>query len=356
MDRTFLIVLALSFLFHFTTVIYFVLNPLPSKGIVHTEALKRVQESYANVVLESTPLEFTGNMLTLPPAVKQEIERFVPSSGSSETAPPSSVLPTQTPPATANLAETKSPGGTVDRGVGRGGGITGTGNPDVANQGLLGILTSPSGDRTDNAIQDVLAQGTIQEQDYDKALRNMDRLASRGQSTSGGGVEGSGTGGSGGVQRQAITSGRRTEGGNLDGVVTGLGSAESAAFQRQADFAASQLAPLTDEGEEIQTSGGRLAGRDINLVSTVVYGHSAAIQYCYERELKRNPDLKGKVVIRFTITPAGQVTNPRIVSSTLKSESVERCILSRVSRWDDFGQIDASLGNATFRQVYTFGF
>jgi hypothetical protein len=88
--------------------------------------------------------------------------------------------------------------------------------------------------------------------------------------------------------------GRRTEGGSLDGVVTGLGSAETAAFTRTSDFDVSPLAPLSDEGQEISTLWRRLAGRDINEVSSIVYAHSAAIQYCFERELKRFPNLKEK--------------------------------------------------------------
>lgn len=357
LDRTFLIILAISFFMHFATVLYFVFNPLPAASSVDKEAIKRVQADYAEAVLETTPSDFIGNMLTLPQAVQKELESFVPSSGTSRTAPSSSILPPKGDGSTA-ASSTSGPGGsgTASRGVGTGGGTSTAGDPNVANQGLLGILTSPSGDRVDGTLQDVLGQGGVAEQDYDKAMRNMDRLASRGQATSGGGGSAEGTSGSGGMGRQAITSGRRTEGGSLDGVVTGLGSAETAAFTRTSDFDVSPLAPLSDEGQEIQPSGGRLAGRDINEVSSIVYAHSAAIQYCYERELKRFPNLKGKVVVRFTITPEGKVINPHIISSTLKSESVERCILSRVSRWDDFGQIDTEMGNATFRQVYTFGF
>ena len=44
-----------------------------------------------------------------------------------------------------------------------------------------------------------------------------------------------------------------------------------------------------------------------------------AIRGCYERELKRNPALKGKVVVRFNITPAGRAGDIRIEENTLGS-------------------------------------
>ena len=47
-----------------------------------------------------------------------------------------------------------------------------------------------------------------------------------------------------------------------------------------------------------------------------------AIQQCYEKELKRNPSLKGKVVVRFSITPAGRTTDIDIEENTLGNEAV----------------------------------
>ena len=52
----------------------------------------------------------------------------------------------------------------------------------------------------------------------------------------------------------------------------------------------------------------------------------SAIRGCYERELKRNPTLKGKVVVRFNITPAGRAGDVRIEENTLGSAEVGACI------------------------------
>ena len=96
--------------------------------------------------------------------------------------------------------------------------------------------------------------------------------------------------------------------------------------------------------------------RNSDEVSEVVNSHNAAIQYCYQRELKRNPDLKGKLVVRFVINPSGKVKDVKIISSTINNPRVERCVVNRIRRWDDFGAIDPAKGDATFRQVYTFGY
>ena len=51
---------------------------------------------------------------------------------------------------------------------------------------------------------------------------------------------------------------------------------------------------------------------------------------CYKREIHKNPNLEGKVVVAFTISPTGKVMSPSIRSSTLGSSPVEQCIVSKL--------------------------
>ncbi len=114
---------------------------------------------------------------------------------------------------------------------------------------------------------------------------------------------------------------------------------------------------LTNNGPNGQNNAAtETTGRDFNSIFPVIKHHEASINYCYARGLKRNPNLKGKVVVRFTVTPKGNVSEVTVVSSTLNNEQVEQCIVSRMSRWNDFGEVDASKGDATFRHVYVFGY
>lgn len=224
-------------------------------------------------------------------------------------------------------------------------------NNEVAREGILGILTSKSGETTPDELHDILQEGELSQREYSEKLEQLDRLRTQPSGSTDPDADGTSS-----TRRSEARGNRRTEGGKIDQVVTRLGTAQSSDLKRESDFDLLDLAPLTSDGPNNNAVNVNLGGRDINKVSSIVYAHSAAIQYCYERELKRRPNLKGKVAIRFTIRPNGRVVDPEIISSTLDSKSVERCILSRVSRWDDFGSIDPELGDASFRQVYTFGF
>jgi TonB family protein len=50
----------------------------------------------------------------------------------------------------------------------------------------------------------------------------------------------------------------------------------------------------------------------------------------YNRALRENPALQGKVVLRLTISPDGRVTFCEIVSSELNDAELERGLVQRV--------------------------
>lgn len=95
--------------------------------------------------------------------------------------------------------------------------------------------------------------------------------------------------------------------------------------------------------------------RDPRLVHEIVKGHSPAIQDCYKRALKRKPDLQGKLVVRFTIGIDGRVTRAELISSTLSDAELERCVLKRIRRWNDFPEAPPEYGEVRFVQEYKFG-
>lgn len=75
---------------------------------------------------------------------------------------------------------------------------------------------------------------------------------------------------------------------------------------------------------------GRLKRSDI---VKVIRRNIRQIRYCYERSLRRNPSLKGKVVVRWMIMASGRVKGAKVASSTLKNKRVESCLLRRVLRF-----------------------
>lgn len=58
-----------------------------------------------------------------------------------------------------------------------------------------------------------------------------------------------------------------------------------------------------------------------------------AVQSCYERQLKRQPTLAGRLVIRFDITPRGRVGKVGFEEDTLRSPAVEGCIAALMRGW-----------------------
>ncbi len=72
---------------------------------------------------------------------------------------------------------------------------------------------------------------------------------------------------------------------------------------------------------------------DREKLAAYVRSRKGAIQQCYEKELKRNPTLKGKVVVRFNITPAGRTSEIDIEENTLGNEAVASCIKTTIRGW-----------------------
>lgn len=74
-------------------------------------------------------------------------------------------------------------------------------------------------------------------------------------------------------------------------------------------------------------------GLDREVIAQYIKSQLGQILYCYERQLSANPELYGKVAVKFTISGTGQVDSQAINQTTLKSAQVEGCILSKVSKW-----------------------
>ncbi|WP_413560979.1 AgmX/PglI C-terminal domain-containing protein [Bdellovibrio sp. HCB209] len=81
--------------------------------------------------------------------------------------------------------------------------------------------------------------------------------------------------------------------------------------------------------EESEITG----GLDREVIAQYIKSKLGQILYCYERQLSANPDLFGKVAVKFTIGGSGQVEQQLIGDTTLKNSTVEGCILNRVAGW-----------------------
>jgi TonB family protein len=60
--------------------------------------------------------------------------------------------------------------------------------------------------------------------------------------------------------------------------------------------------------------------------------HINEVRFCYEQGLARNPELAGRVSIRFIISPSGAVTSSTVAESTLGDRTAEDCVARAVQR------------------------
>lgn len=138
------------------------------------------------------------------------------------------------------------------------------------------------------------------------------------------GLSGSGFGGAGGLGGGEVGFGA--------GGGAGLGSAGRG----------TGLGGSGGRGTGIGGRGLRLAVRAQNLrtqtglrpsseIQKVVDKNQGAIEECYAAA-RSNTDAKGKMTVRIIIAPDGAVTNAQVANSTIRNESLNRCVVSKMKR------------------------
>lgn len=344
-DKRFISVLAASILGNFFIIAFLVMNA-PQQ--LSNKDIARIQDRFAKLVLDKRPpAEPEAQFAEAAPAQEQPPEKTsAANTGSGRRSG-------GRPGLAAASGASGSRGGSEATGGNNAGASSASGrrtreqiSSEAGRAGILGLLTSNSGLAGGEAAEDVLNRNDAAA-DLDEALSKVSGSGLRRGSAADAGKP-LGSDGNG----RDVRGSRATNAGGIDALVQGLGEGRAQGVQRSGGFEVGGKEPLIEETEDGKATG----TRDRDAVAAVVSQHTSAIQFCYQRELKRTPNLKGKVVVRFVITPQGTVESVAILSSTLGNSAVENCLAQRIKRWDDFGAIDPAKGNTTFRQVYTFGY
>lgn len=76
-----------------------------------------------------------------------------------------------------------------------------------------------------------------------------------------------------------------------------------------------------------------VGGLDKDVVARVIKRYWAQIKYCYEKELSKNPNLYGKIAVKFTISGNGSVSEAEIEQTEMNNAAVEDCIIRNIKRW-----------------------
>jgi|HubBroStandDraft_1064217.scaffolds.fasta_scaffold112160_1 protein TonB len=121
--------------------------------------------------------------------------------------------------------------------------------------------------------------------------------------------------GSGGITSANASRGFGTGAGSLTGHDTTAVSSRIAAAGRP---------------DAVSKGGSGKASRSEEEIALVFDRNKGAIYALYGRALRDEPDLQGKLVLEFTISPSGEVTECHVVSSELKDPDLERKIVARV--------------------------
>jgi len=140
------------------------------------------------------------------------------------------------------------------------------------------------------------------------------------------------------TQRSLLTSANSTSGGikssSLSRNVAGSGDQIGAVAFSRVDSAIG-----TAEAEERRLSDGPGASRTDEEIQIVFDRYKAALYRIYNRELRSNPTLQGKIVLRITIEPDGSVSKCKVESTDMDHKKLLDNIVARVKKFN-FGAKD----------------
>ncbi len=88
---------------------------------------------------------------------------------------------------------------------------------------------------------------------------------------------------------------------------------------------------LTNSEDVPKPRAGHKANRSQEEIELVFQRNKGAIYSLYNRALRRDPTLQGKVLLELTIAPSGRITHIRILSSELAAPKLEKRLLSRIN-------------------------
>jgi hypothetical protein len=205
----------------------------------------------------------------------------------------------------------------------------------VAGTGILGVLSAGGGGGSGDAVVDVLGGAAGGTGDLDAVLSGVGGLAT---ATSG-------------SQRTRLGSrggGRASGSADINDLIGGIGAVGSKSIGRSGSI------KMALESARVSGTGTKAANRSSEEISRVINSHNDAVEFCYKRESRINPNLKGDLIIEFVIGWNGRIVKSKIVSSSINNRKIENCVKGRIRSWR-FKPIGKTEGNVTVRQKYIFG-
>ena len=104
---------------------------------------------------------------------------------------------------------------------------------------------------------------------------------------------------------------------------------------------------IKDNARAVATKPQETLGRSLDEITKVMTANQTAFFTVYQRELRKNPTLKGKVVFKIVIEPDGSVSECSVIDSELVNPGLERKLALRIKSIN-FGAKDVETTSVDF--------
>jgi TonB family protein len=220
--------------------------------------------------------------------------------------------------------------------AGGGGKPRGKGQPNAPQtRGVLKLLTAQT--KTASAAAYDLMKNQKFTKDIDKVLKDVAGLQTTGKTVLGG--------------RRGKADGGFNEGyaeGGAGGIGDGLAGLFGGGGGGISTKAKGNIKTPSARDIDMGAGGGSRSAADI---MKVVRQRTPGLRHIYNKFLKKKPGFQGKVTLKFTIAPGGEIISISIASSTTGYGEFDGEVKNAVSRWK-FSKVKS--GNTTVTIPFTF--
>jgi hypothetical protein len=184
--------------------------------------------------------------------------------------------------------------------------------PIVEEQGILAFREKLASAKEDQVVGRLGAQARIDNADFNSGRAQRSMLTT------------SAPGSSGGINLASISRG--VGGGNGDG--RGMAGV-------QVTRASSAIAAVGTPGGDRPVAGDSgIAGRTDEEIQIVFDRYKAALYRLYNKELRKDPTLRGQVILKLTIEPDGSVSLCELTSTDMQAPELTAQVVERVKGFD----------------------
>ncbi|MFQ5824271.1 MAG: TonB family protein [bacterium] len=195
-------------------------------------------------------------------------------------------------------------------------------------QGILGLLTGKgSTDHSSSTIDFLLDKRLVRE--LDQVMSNSKLQVGKGNN-------------SGNDLDNLISLSELGSG--IDDILDDINQVESVSFKQKGQIEIEQIGKMRGNHEA-------LGKRTEESVRSLMLSYTGRLTYIYNKYLKRDPELRGKIVTEVVIEASGKVSNVKIVSSTVNNREFELEILNFIRRWQ-YEPIDKGTVIVTYPLVF----